>query len=90
VEGPAAESCVTGHVALPPAERLAGDGRWEDLELVYAERLGCDDASYACALRDHYRAAKEWAKADEVRDALAAAGFEVRDTPQGTQVTRRL
>ncbi|MCU0259330.1 MAG: cysteine--tRNA ligase [Solirubrobacteraceae bacterium] len=88
VEGPAAESCVTGHVALPP-ERLAEEGRWEDLELVYAERLGCDDASYACALRDHYRAAKEWAKADEVRDALAAAGFEVRDTPQGTQVTRR-
>ncbi len=90
VEGPAAESCVTGHVALPPAARLADDGRWEDLELVYAERLGCDDASYACALRDHYRAAKEWAKADEVRDALAAAGFEVRDTPQGTQVTRRV
>jgi cysteinyl-tRNA synthetase len=89
VEGPAAECCVTGHVALPPAERLAEDGRWEDLELVYAERLGCDDASYACALRDHYRSAKEWAKADEVRDALAAAGFEVRDTPQGTQVTRR-
>ncbi len=89
VEGPAAESCVTGHVALPPAERLADDGRWEDLELVYAERLGCDDASYACALRDHYRAAKDWAKADEVRDALAAAGFEVKDTPQGTQVTRR-
>jgi cysteinyl-tRNA synthetase len=90
VEGPAAESCVTGHVALPPAERLAEEGRWEDLELVYAERLGCDDASYACALRDHYRAAKEWAKADEVRDALAAAGFEVKDTPQGTQVTRRV
>jgi hypothetical protein len=90
VEGPAAESCVTGHVALPPAQRLADDGRWEDLELVYAERLGCDDASYACALRDHYRAAKEWAKADEARDALAAAGFEVRDTPQGTQVTRRV
>ncbi|MBN2204767.1 MAG: cysteine--tRNA ligase [Thermoleophilia bacterium] len=90
VEGPAAESCITGHVALPPAERLAEDGRWEDLELVYAERLGCDDASYACALRDHYRTAKEWARADEVRDALAAAGFEVRDTPQGTQVTRRV
>jgi len=89
VEGPAAESCATGHVALPPAERLAADGRWEDLELVHAERLGCDDASYACALRDHYRAEKEWAKADAVRDALAAAGFEVRDTPQGTQVTKR-
>jgi cysteinyl-tRNA synthetase len=40
-------------------------------------------------LRDHLRAEKEWAAADRVRDALQAAGFEVRDTPQGTQVVRR-
>ncbi len=89
VTGPAAESCATGHVALPPAARLAEEGRWEDIELVYAERLGCDDASYACALRDHYRAGKDWVKADLVRDALSAAGFEARDTPQGTHVTKR-
>ncbi len=89
VTGPAAESCPTGHVALPPAARLAEEGRWEDIELVYVERLGCDDASYACALRDHYRAAKDWGKADLVRDALSAAGFEARDTPQGTHVTKR-
>jgi cysteinyl-tRNA synthetase len=89
VEGPEAESCATGHVALPPAERLAEEGRWEDIELVYAERLDCGDASYARVLRDHHRSEKEWARADQVRDALSSAGFEVRDTPQGTQVRRR-
>ena len=35
------------------------------------------------------RAEKDWAGADRLRDELQAAGFEVRDTPQGTQVVRR-
>jgi cysteinyl-tRNA synthetase len=89
VEGDAAEACATGDVALPPAARLAALERWNDIAFIYRERLGCDDASYACALRDHYRAERDWARADEIRDALADAGFEVRDTPQGTQVTKR-
>jgi cysteinyl-tRNA synthetase len=80
------QSCTTENVTLPPAARLAQEGRWADLELLSAERLACGDATYACALRDHYRAEKEWARADEVRDDLQAAGFEVRDTKQGTQV----
>ena len=50
---------------------------------------GCDDASYACVLRDHYRAEKQWADADRLRDELQVAGFEVRDTPQGTQVVKK-
>jgi cysteinyl-tRNA synthetase len=80
------QSCTTENVALPPAARLAQEGRWDDLELLHAERLSCGDATYACALRDHYRAQKDWAGADRVRDALQAAGFDVRDTTQGTQV----
>jgi cysteinyl-tRNA synthetase len=56
---------------------------------VYADRLGCADASYACLLRDHLRAEKQWGDADRLRDELQAAGFEVRDTPQGTQVVRK-
>jgi cysteinyl-tRNA synthetase len=83
------QTCTTENVTLPPAARLAGEGRWADLELLSGERLACGDATYACALRDHFRAAKEWARADEVRDALQAAGFEVRDTKQGTQVVER-
>ena len=42
--------------------------------------------TYACVLRDHYRAEKDWARADRLRDEIQAAGFEVRDTTQGTQV----
>ena len=56
---------------------------------MYADRLGCADASYACALRDHHRAEKRWSDADRLRGEVQAAGFEVRDTPQGTQVVRK-
>jgi cysteinyl-tRNA synthetase len=87
--GAAGETCTTENVALPPAARLAQEGRWADLELLSGERLACGDATYACALRDHYRAEKDWGRADEVRDALQAAGFDVRDTKQGTQVVPR-
>jgi cysteinyl-tRNA synthetase len=89
VAGDESDACATGGVALLPAARLAEEGRWEDVALVYADRLGCEDASYACVLRDHYRAEKQWADADRLRDEIQAAGFEVRDTPQGTQVVRR-
>ena len=88
-EAGSGQSCTTEKVTLPPPARLAGEGRWADLELLSGERLACGDATYACALRDHFRAEKEWARADEVRDALQAAGFEVRDTKQGTQVVER-
>jgi len=89
VAGDGALACVTGDVALLPAARLAGDGRWDDIGLVYADRLGCADASYACLLRDHFRVEKRWADADRLRDEMQEAGFEVRDTPQGTQVVRK-
>jgi hypothetical protein len=74
---------------LPPAAKLAEAGRWEDLELLCDERLACGDPSFAVALRDHYRAEKDWQSSDRLRDALQAAGFEVRDTKQGTQVVPR-
>ena len=89
VAGGAGEACVTGEVALPPAVRMAEEDRWDDVGLIYADRLACGDVSYACVLRDHARAEKDWASADRLRDELQSAGFEVRDTPQGTQVVRR-
>jgi cysteinyl-tRNA synthetase len=88
VAGDGAAACATGEMALHTAARLSQEGRWDDIALVYADRLSCADTSYACALRDHYRADRDWASADRVRDELQAAGFEVRDTPQGTQVVR--
>ena len=36
--------------------------------------------------RDEARAAKDWARADALRDQLVADGWVVEDTPAGTQV----
>ena len=37
----------------------------------------------ALELRARVRAAKDWAASDQIRDGLAAAGVDVRDTPDG-------
>jgi cysteinyl-tRNA synthetase len=76
-------------VPLPAAARLADEGRWADIADLVDERLTCGDASYACLLRDHLRAEKDYASADGLRARIEAAGFEVRDTPAGTQVVRK-
>ena len=36
--------------------------------------------------RDEARAAKNWRESDSLRDQLKALGFEVRDTPRGTEL----
>ncbi len=82
-------ACATGELALPSARRLAEEDRWDDVALLYRERLQCSDPTYAVVLRDHYRAERDWAKSDELRDELQSAGFEVRDTKLGTQVVPR-
>ena len=38
--------------------------------------------------RDAARAAREWARADELRDELRAQGWEVRDGSEGTELVR--
>jgi cysteinyl-tRNA synthetase len=38
--------------------------------------------------REAARTAKDFARADELRDALAAAGYEVRDTSEGPKLRR--
>ena len=83
------EVCPTDVVPLPAAVRLADEGRWADIADLVDERLTCGDASYACLLRDHLRAEKDYASADGLRARIEAAGFEVRDTPAGTQVVRK-
>jgi cysteinyl-tRNA synthetase len=40
--------------------------------------------------RDEARKAKDWAASDRLRDELVALGYEVKDTAQGTVVTRRV
>lgn len=47
-----------------------------------------DDASALAVQRDEARAAKDWAKADALRDELVARGWKVEDTPAGTKLSR--
>jgi len=51
---------------------------------------GCDAEEAVDALlaaRSAARAEKNWARADAVRDGLAALGFTIEDTPQGARVS---
>ena len=47
------------------------------------------DALALIAERDEARAAKDFARSDEIRDRLQAMGLEVMDTPEGTKVRPR-
>ena len=46
------------------------------------------DVEALCRQRDDARAAKEWARADAIRDELQDMGYVVEDGPAGTQVRR--
>lgn len=45
-----------------------------------------DEVAELARQRDEARAAKDWARADELRDRITAAGFLAEDTPDGTIV----
>jgi len=36
--------------------------------------------------RDAARSARDWKRSDQLRDQLIALGYEVRDTPKGTEL----
>ena len=78
---------------LAPAER----GRLVlDFDRVLGLRLDTVEAKAPRALseevlalvreRDEARAARDWKRSDQLRDQLIAMGFEVRDTPKGTEL----
>jgi cysteinyl-tRNA synthetase len=48
-----------------------------------------DDARALAAQRDEARAAKDFTRSDALRDELIAMGYEVSDTPNGTELRRR-
>lgn len=51
-----------------------------------AEVVVSDEALELVRQRDAARAARNWAESDRLRDQLKTMGFEVRDTPKGTQL----
>ncbi|MBA2744150.1 MAG: cysteine--tRNA ligase, partial [Chthoniobacterales bacterium] len=66
---------------------------WEEIDQVLAisgESAGVpDDINALAEARAQARLAKEWRKSDELRDQLAALGWEVRDSKEGQKLTRR-
>ena len=94
---PRAWAAVFEIVAEGNRRPLAGahDALAELLELLGLESLlaaGTDASSEAEALnaeRDQARAAGDYVRSDELRDRLAALGWEVRDTAAGGQLRSR-
>jgi cysteinyl-tRNA synthetase len=68
---------------------------WDEvlgLDLGRLAREAFEPSAEALALiaeRDRARAAKDFARGDEIRDRLQAMGLEVMDTPEGTKVRPR-
>ena len=57
-----------------------------DLKQVQQEEMLPEDIRQMADDRLKARADKDWARSDELRDAIQARGFLVQDTPQGTKV----
>ena len=80
-------------LAAGDLEAVAGPAR-AALEICAAVGLELDEGGAevpdavleVARQRDEARAAKDWARADALRDQLVADGWVVEDTPAGTQV----
>ncbi len=57
---------------------------WEPPQVVVPEKILA-----LVEQRQQARTEKRWADADAFRDQIAAAGFEIKDTPQGPRVRPR-
>jgi cysteinyl-tRNA synthetase len=80
---------------VPPGEKRALFASWDHvlgLDLEREARAGwepTEEIQRLVAERDGARAAKDYARSDELRDELQAMGLEVMDAPQGTRVRPR-
>ncbi len=57
--------------------------------LASGEEGGDDEAERLLAEREEARAARDFERADRLRDELAGMGWEVRDGPEGARLVRR-
>jgi len=80
---------------IPDGEKYALLASWDavlGLDLERDAREGFEPTQEMrdlIAERDAARAAKDFARSDEIRDRLQAMGLEVMDTPEGTNVRPR-
>jgi cysteinyl-tRNA synthetase len=102
LDAPAALSRVFELVTKANAAADAGDGRGAAAlaatvnVLCGAMGLGLrgegseidDESAGLVAQRDQARAARDWARADALRDRLVALGWTVEDSPSGTLIRR--
>jgi cysteinyl-tRNA synthetase len=58
-------------------------------DLAGGEQEADGEARRLLAEREAARAARDFARADELRELLADRGWEVRDTPDGARLVRR-
>ncbi|MCA1659957.1 MAG: cysteine--tRNA ligase [Verrucomicrobiaceae bacterium] len=84
--------------ALDSGEMNAGEASswlawWERIDRVLVvsgeERAMPAEIAALGEARVQARLAKDWRKSDELRDELAARGWEARDTKEGQKITRR-
>jgi cysteinyl-tRNA synthetase len=85
-----------GSSTVPDAEKYALLASWDKVLGLDLERLaeeGWEPGEEIVALireRDEARRARDFARADAIRDRLAGMGLEVMDSPEGTKVRPKL
>jgi cysteinyl-tRNA synthetase len=57
--------------------------------LLEGESEAPEELQRLAAERDEARGERDFERADQIRDQLAAAGWEIRDTPEGARLVRR-
>ena len=57
--------------------------------LLEAEETAPEELQRLAAERDEARAARDFERADRIRDQLTEAGWEIRDTADGARLVRR-
>jgi cysteinyl-tRNA synthetase len=78
------------------AGEQVGPGRLEEMlwalgleDLLQVEDEAPEELQRLAAERDEARSARDFVRADEIRDRLAGEGWEIRDTPEGARLVRR-
>jgi cysteinyl-tRNA synthetase len=87
---------VRGSSAVEDGEKYALLGSWDQVLGLDLERLAreawqpSEDVLALVRERDQARLAKDFARADAIRDRLSGMGLEVMDTAEGTKVRPKL